>query len=186
MPNTSTENLTPKWRQDFYSWFYGNRFGTGEPVNPLFTNTDEFYIITLAQGLRANNLPAADWPSKTQDALHIVYTALKDYRTLAARALHLEAVERIPIEKPEPAIPGKGCWSWRVLLDNGVMMEATNRTGGTSLRLAKEQALELLVANRTIQCIVPPDFDPHEEDRQRNLSKQQPPGMTVRQREKKH
>lgn len=120
-------------------------------------------------------------------AVSAAISCLHNYRRECRVDAGKAYVETIPIRPVAKSGDGGGRFYWRLAMPGGGYKSVVKEGSTGTLQIARRAALEQYINGIEVLELVPPDVDPTGPDeRQRNNAKQQEPGLTVRQREKKH
>lgn len=171
-------------------------------LHRLLSEKDVVAIDEIALQLRMITNPNSVHSEHEVDAsIDCAAAALQNFRARTLLPAAERLAEMIPVRKAAPSGNGGGRFYWRMRAQTkhdetgkwnepylSACVDDPVKNVGT-LKHARKRAAEAILRGHRVIEILPPDYDPvqqREQERQRNVSKMQPDGMTVRQREKKH
>lgn len=149
--------------------------------NPLLSELDHDKIRSIA-GYLAGEGSFTDCLQAAADAIAFVR---REKRTALAK----EVAESLPVRKAVVPSDGGARYFWRVQTDRGCIPAVKDefKCRGDYAG-ARRKARELYMDGYVLLELIPPDIDPTNQgdEHTQNRSGHQEPGLTVRQREKKH
>lgn len=150
--------------------------------DPLLSDSDAELILVIARSI----CPESN--ETFMDAARHATTMIHNFRYGVRSKAGKELAESLPVRKASPAGDGGGRYYWRVLVSDGCVVSAVDETRARGqLSHARAKAVELYCNGRIPVELIPPDIDPQAPDeREPNRSGSQMPGMTKRQRQKRH
>lgn len=153
-----------------------------EGVRNLVTPSDEPVLAQIALAMvKSQEADEVDVPLLFKCAIH----ALHEFRR---RSREKQAMELdLPVRLAVVASEGGTRFYWRVLTADGQTLAASKGETRGDRNQARRKARELYMDGIVPVELIPPDIDPNAVGEwTENRAGIQPPGLTVRQREKKH